>query len=137
MAPKAKRILFSVSIADCDIQTFTVGGPGGGGKDTSNTGVRLTHKPSGAVGECREERHQHVNKQRAFRSLVESPKFKTWHRAEVARRLGQKSIEDAVEEAMRPENLRFEVRDERGKWTVIDVRGIPQDGTPESGVRHQ
>lgn len=41
---KNKTLLFSVTVEDCDVQTFTVGGNGGSGKDTSNTGVRVTHR---------------------------------------------------------------------------------------------
>jgi len=44
MNNKEKTLLFSVTIADCDVGTFTVKGPGGGGKDTSQTGVRVTHR---------------------------------------------------------------------------------------------
>lgn len=44
MKHKEKRLLFSVTIADCDVKTFTVKGPGGGGKDTSQTGIRVTHR---------------------------------------------------------------------------------------------
>src|ERR1051326_7180459 len=113
----SRKLLFSVGISDCEIQTFTCGvKAGGGGKDTSNTGVRLIHKPSGAVGTCREERHQLINKRRAFRRLCETPEFKTWHQAEVRRRLNLQSIEDAVEDAMRPEHIRVEVKDEQGRW---------------------
>ena len=118
MASKStsKRLLFSVSIKDCEIQTFTVGGPGGGGKDTSNTGVRLTHKPSSATATAREERSQQTNKVRAFRRLCETKEFKAWHRLTVARLSGEKSIEQQVDEAMAPGNIRIEVKDEDGRW---------------------
>lgn len=82
-----KKLLFSVTMADCDLQTFTVGGHGGSGKDTSNTGVRIIHRASGAVGEGREERSQVSNKRRAWRRMAESPAFRAWHRVETARRL--------------------------------------------------
>lgn len=36
-----KELLFSVTMKDLEMQTFSVGGHGGGGKDTSNSGVRL------------------------------------------------------------------------------------------------
>ncbi len=39
-----KKLLFSVTIKDCDVDTFTVSGNGGAGKDTSQTGVRVTHR---------------------------------------------------------------------------------------------
>jgi hypothetical protein len=39
-----RKLLFSVTIKDCDVQSFTVGGNGGGGKDTSNNGIRVIHR---------------------------------------------------------------------------------------------
>lgn len=51
-----KTLLFSVTIKDVDMQTFTVGGHGGSGKGTSNSGCRLVHRDSGAVGEGRDHR---------------------------------------------------------------------------------
>ncbi len=84
-----KRLLFSITKKDFDIQTFSVGGPGGGGKDTSNSAVRLIHRDSGAVGEGRETRSNAQNRKAAFTHLVASKKFKDWHRIECARRMGK------------------------------------------------
>lgn len=83
------QLLFSVTKKDFEMQTFTVPGPGGGGKDTSKTGVRLIHKASGAVGEGREHRSVLKNREGAFTRLVNSKKFKDWHRIECARRMGK------------------------------------------------
>jgi protein subunit release factor B len=85
-----KRLLFSVTMKDLEMQTFSVGGHGGGGKDTSNSGVRLTHPPSGARGEGREARSNHLNRISAFKKLVATKEFKNWHRIECAKRLGQR-----------------------------------------------
>jgi hypothetical protein len=41
---KDKKLLFSVTMNDCDVQTFTVKGNGGSGKDTSQTGIRIVHR---------------------------------------------------------------------------------------------
>lgn len=90
------------------MQTFTVSGHGGGGKDTSNTGVRITHPESGAVGEGREERSQNANKKRAFERMANSPKFKSWHRIRCAELLAGRSVDQIVNDAMRPENLKIE-----------------------------
>lgn len=87
-ATREKKLLFSVGMKDLEMQTFSVGGPGGGGKDTSNSGVRLIHRPSGARGEGRETRSNTQNKRAAFLHLIATEKFKTWHKAEIARRLG-------------------------------------------------
>lgn len=84
-----KKLLLSVTMKDFRMQTFSVGGHGGGGKDTSNSGVRLIHDASGAVGEGREHRSNTQNRRSAFLKLVETKKFKDWHRIECARRMGQ------------------------------------------------
>lgn len=94
---RPKRLLFSVTMKDMEMQTFTVPGPGGGGKDTSKTGVRLIHPASGARGEGRETRSVTQNRRAAFLHLVETPAFKTWHSAETARRMG-KTVPETPEE---------------------------------------
>lgn len=109
--------LFSVSIHDCKVETFRAGGKGGQHQNTTETGVRITHEPSGAVGESRETRSQVENKRRAFKRMAESQKFKQWARVEAARRSGQPSIEEVVCRQMRPENILVDVKDENGNWT--------------------
>ena len=43
---KEKKLLFSVTIKDCKVESFTAGvKAGGGGKDTSNNAIRITHCP--------------------------------------------------------------------------------------------
>ena len=86
----AKQLLFSVTIKDCDMQTFTVHGHGGGGKDTSRNGVRLTHRASGAVGEGRDHRSLTQNRRDAFARMANTDKFKAWHKLETSRKLGKK-----------------------------------------------
>lgn len=115
---KTKKLLFSVSIHDCRVDHFTCGGKGGGGKDTNNSGSRVVHEPSGATGECREERHQHINTQRAFRRMTETSEFRVWHRMMVAKLMGEPSVEERVEAAMDPSNLKVEARVD-GKWVEI------------------
>ena len=103
-----KQLLFSVTAKDFDIQTFSVGGHGGGGKDTSNSGVRLIHRASGAVGEGRENRSNTLNRRSAFSKLVETPKFKAWHKIECARRMGQPQEETKEEILARVDQMILE-----------------------------
>lgn len=110
--------LFSVGIADCRVDTFTVGGHGGSGKDTSNTGVRITHEPSGAVGESREERSQLQNKRAAFRRMAESKAFKLWVDRKASEILHGSTIEQRVEESMTPDTLKVEYRNAGGWYEV-------------------
>ena len=121
MVQTTKKPLFSLTSKDFEMQTFTVRGPGGGGKDTSQTGVRFIHPASGAVGEGREERSQLANKKNAFRRMAESSKFKQWLKIEVARAMGRtmfkseeqvkKEVTARVEELMRHENIVEELYD--------------------------
>jgi len=89
MSEKKRELLFSVTMKDLEMQTFSVGGHGGGGKDTSNSGVRLIHAASGAVGEGRDHRSNTRNREDALVRLANTPKFKQWHRVECAKRMGK------------------------------------------------
>lgn len=113
----ARQKLFSVTIDDCEVETFTVGGNGGAGKDTSNTGVRIRHLPSGAVGTAREARSQVANKRTAFGRMARSKEFMAWSRLLASRMGGRKTPEQLTDEAMEPQNLKVETRDSNGRWT--------------------
>jgi protein subunit release factor B len=112
-----RQKLFSVGIADCRVDTFCSGGKGGQHQNATQSGVRITHPPSGAVGVSREERYQKVNKRRAFERMAKSPAFAAWVRMTAAYLRKGKTVEQLVEEEMDPRNLRIEVQDERGRWT--------------------
>jgi protein subunit release factor A len=56
-------------LAECRIQTFRSGGKGGQHQNTTETGVRLVHRPTGIRCESRTERSQHRNRQRALARL--------------------------------------------------------------------
>lgn len=121
---KNKKLLFSVSIKDCEVQTFRSGGKGGQNQNKVESGVRVIHHPSGAVGEARDSRDQPVNKKNAFLRMVDSKRFQSWLKLEAARLMCGKTIDDIVEEQMHESNIKLEVRDENGRW--ID---IPNDTT--------
>lgn len=88
-----KQLLFSVTKKDFIRQTFRSGGKGGQNQNKVESGVRLIHPPSGARGEARDSRDQPVNERNAFLRLIETREFKNWHKLEIARRLGQKTLE--------------------------------------------
>jgi peptide chain release factor 2 len=54
---------------DVERQTFRSGGPGGQHQNKTESGVRLIHRPSGVVAECRSERSQHKNEDVAWKML--------------------------------------------------------------------
>ena len=107
-----KKLLFSLTKEDFETDTFRSGGKGGQHQNKVESGVRIRHLASGAVGECREFRSQHQNKKAAFERLVSSKEFKLWHKIECSRLLGQiktqEQIEKEVDADMRPENLKIQ-----------------------------
>jgi protein subunit release factor B len=111
-----KELLFTIKDDDFEIQTFCSGGKGGQNQNKRFTGVRIIHKESGAVGECREEREQLQNKKRALKKLTETPKFKIWLNRKIYELDNKKTIEQEVEKMLDEKNLKAEVKDEDGKW---------------------
>lgn len=96
-----------------------MGGAGGGGKDTSNTGVRIRHLPSGASGVGVDHRSQQKNKQDAFVRMGQSKEFHKWVIAKASMLMSGKSVDQMVDESMCLENLRIEAKDGNGPWEVI------------------
>ncbi len=56
---------------DCDMEFFVAGGPGGQHRNKVETGVRLTHRPSGTVVAATERRSQSANREAAYERLAE------------------------------------------------------------------
>lgn len=71
-----RELIFSVTLKDCDVQTFRSGGKGGQNQNKRDTGVRIIHRASGARGEARDERSQLQNKRLAFKRMTEHPLFR-------------------------------------------------------------
>jgi len=115
-----KELLFSVTKKDLEIQTFRCGGHGGQKVNKTSSGVRIIHKESGAVGESRTERSQYQNKKIAFIRLTKSQKFKLWIQKKVFEvTYDQRKIERKVDEDMKSENLKVEVKHDN-IWIELD-----------------
>ncbi|MFV2006205.1 MAG: peptide chain release factor-like protein [Longimicrobiales bacterium] len=56
-------------LAECRVDTFRAGGKGGQHQNVTESGVRLTHLPTGTVVTSRRERSQHRNRQIALGRL--------------------------------------------------------------------
>jgi len=58
-------------LAQCRVETFRSGGPGGQHQNVTESGVRLVHRPTGVRVVAREERSQHRNRALALKRLRE------------------------------------------------------------------
>src|SRR5215510_9879388 len=56
---------------DCDLEFFIAGGPGGQHRNKVETGVRLTHRPTGTVVTATERRSQSANRDAAYERMAE------------------------------------------------------------------
>lgn len=111
----AKKLLFSVTAADCDWSYTRGTGAGGQKKNKTSSAVHCTHRASSAHGYAEETRSQAKNRELAFVKMTQSLVFQDWHRSEIMRRTGVMATIDAnVEAEMR--RVKVERKNEEGKW---------------------
>ena len=67
--PEAEDVEVDFNMADVDVDTFRASGAGGQHVNKTESAIRLTHRPTGIVVECQDERSQHKNKDRAIKIL--------------------------------------------------------------------
>lgn len=126
MVKEERTPLFSVTAKDCDWSYTKGSGKGGQKKNKTSSAVHCKHRDSGARGYAEDSRSQHDNKRTAFKRMIETKEFKNWHMLEVSRHTGERiSINERVNRAMRPKNLKTEIRVGKDKWVEVDE--IPRE----------
>ena len=106
-------------LAQCRVETFRSGGPGGQHQNVTESGIRLVHLPTGLRVSSRAERSQHRNRALALERLRE--------KLEARRRRAKPRVKTKVPRAVKAR--RREAKRRRGrveKWSA----GGPIGGGP-------
>jgi len=134
--PEAEEVEVDLRSEDLQIDVYRSSGPGGQSVNTTDSAVRILHKPSGIKIEMQEERSQLQNRDKAMRYLrarLYQVALDEAHEKEAATRRAQLGTGERSEK-IRTYNFREErVTDHRIKYTSHQLQDVLAGGEELDG----
>jgi peptide chain release factor 1 len=122
--PEAEEVDIEIPPADIQFDVFRSSGPGGQSVNTTDSAVRLTHKPTGMVVSCQDEKSQFKNKAKALAVLRARLLAKKQEEENALRSANRKSQVGTGDRSERIRTYNFpenRVTDHRIKMTVHNL----------------
>ncbi len=129
--PEAEEVDVQIDPDDLEIDVFRSSGPGGQSVNTTDSAVRVTHKPSGIVVAVQEERSQRQNREKALRYLrsrLLQRAQQEQQRAEAAARKAQVGSGERSEKIRTYNFPQNRVTDHRIKKSIHDLPHVLEEG---------
>jgi peptide chain release factor 1 len=127
--PEPEDVEIDIRPEDLQIDVMRSGGPGGQHQNKTESGVRITHLPSGLVVNCRDERSQHKNKTKAMRILRSRLYEQTRERARSQRDQARRTLIGSGDRSQRIRTYNFpqnRVTDHRINLTLYNLDQVIQ-----------
>ncbi len=134
--PEAEEVEVEIRPGDLQIDVYRSSGPGGQSVNTTDSAVRIVHKPTGIKVECQEERSQLQNREKAMKYLrarLYQLAFDEAHAKEAAARRAQLGTGERSEKIRTYNYPEGRVTDHRIKHTSHQLQDVLAGGQELDG----
>lgn len=129
--PEAEDVDIEIKDEDLHIDTLRSGGAGGQHVNKTESAVRITHKPTGVVVLCQDDRSQYKNKEKAMkilRSKIYEMEYEKRQKQEASMRKSQIGTGDRSERIRTYNYPQGRVTDHRINLTLYKINEITDEG---------